>query len=170
MVKEKKKIPRKNKKNPGDKKQLAFWKKLGPEGKRVSEHIGKIIDNSRIQEATDAIINIALAYYGVKAFGHIGGAIIGPISLKLATARNEIAGFAGVVGLAALGVASTTGVQEGIAALLSPDLMVVDGHLYTSGEVVAPSFSPDFPYELTCPEGYTLKRGPSAAFCVPNPV
>jgi hypothetical protein len=149
--------------------KLAFWKTLGPEGKRVADHVGKIIDNSRIQEATDAIINIALAYYGVKAFGHIGGAIIGPISLKLATARNEVAGAAGVAGLAILGVASTGRVQDIVEALINPDIVLVDGQRFEADQIVAPSFSPDFPYELTCPEGYTLKRGPSAAFCVPNP-
>lgn len=150
------------------KNKLAFWKKLGPEGQRVSEHIGKIIDNSRLQGATDAIINLALAYYGVKAFGHIGGAIIGPISLKLATARNEVAGAAGVAGLALLGVASTGRVQDIVEALINPEVVLVDGQRFGRDQIVAPSFSPDFPYELTCPEGYTLKRGPSAAFCIPN--
>ncbi|MBA7530981.1 hypothetical protein ES705_23192 [subsurface metagenome] len=150
--------------------KLAFWKKLGPEGKRVADHVGKILDNSRIQEATDGIINLALAYYGVKAFGHIGGAIIGPISLKLATARNEVAGAAGVAGLACLGLASTGRVQDIVEALINPEIVLVDGQRFGADEVVAPSFSPDFPYELTCPDGYRLVRGPSAAFCVPNPV
>ena len=148
--------------------KLAFWKKLGPEGQRVADHVGKIIDNSRIQEATDAIINLALAYYGVKAFGHIGGAIIGPISLKLATARNDVAGAAGVAGLAALGLASTGRVQDIVEALINPELVLVDGQRFDRDQIVAPSFSPDFPYELTCPVGHRLVRGPSAAFCVPT--
>ncbi|GAI62631.1 unnamed protein product [marine sediment metagenome] len=57
-------------------------------------------------------------------------------------------------------------VQDIVDALFDPDVYLVDGQKYTRDEIIAPSVSPDFPYDFVCPEGYTLKRGPSAAFCV----
>lgn len=148
--------------------KLAFWKKLGPEGKRIADHTGKIIDNSRISDVSNAILDVALAYYGVKAFGHIGGAIIGPISMRLATSMNAVAGAAGVAGLAALGLASTGRIQDIVDALVDPALVLVDGERFDRDQVIAPSVSPDFPWDFVCPEGYKLVRGPSAAFCVPT--
>lgn len=83
-----------------------FWKKLGPEGKHIADHVGHIVDHSSTSEVIDAFINLGLAYQGVIVSKHILGALIGPIGLKLATARNEVAGLAGVSVLAALGVCS----------------------------------------------------------------
>ena len=94
----------------------------------------------------------------MKAFGHIGGAIIGPISLKLATARNEVAGAAGVAGLAILGVASTGRVQDIVEALINPDIVLVDGQRYGHDEIVRPSFGPDFPYELKEDEPFMFEQ------------
>jgi len=158
-------------KKPKKKKvKVPFWKKWGPDAKHITDHAGKIIDNSTISDVRDAVLDLALAYFGIKAFGRLEGAIIGPISLRLATSMNVVAGAAGVAGLGIMGLCSTGRVQDIVEALFDPDVYLVDGHKYTRDEIIAPSFSPDFPYELVCPEGYDLKRGPSAAFCVLRPL
>jgi len=146
--------------------KIPFWKKkVSPELKHLTDHAGKIIDNSNISQLRDAILDIGLVYFGIRAFG-LHGAIIGPVSLRLATAMNPIAGAAGVIGLVTMGLCNQGPVQDFITAMLDPGQVMVGGELMPIENVVAPSFSPDFPYELICPEGYDLKRGPSAAFCV----
>jgi len=150
------------------KEKLPFWKKLDPEFKHVADHLGKAIDNSNIKQLTDAFLYGAAAYFGFKAFG-FNGLMVGPIALKLAMAENIVPATSGVVTLALIGAANTSPVQDMITAITDPNQVLVDGVLYPREQVIAPSTNPNFPYDFVCPEGYTLKRGPSAAFCVLSP-
>jgi len=90
------------------KEKLPFWKKLDPEFKHISDHLGKIIDNSNLQQATDFLLNVALAIQGVRVTGKIEGALIGPVALKLARSDSEVSSVAGVAGLGVLGLASVS--------------------------------------------------------------
>ena len=72
----------------------------------ISDHIGKSIDSGHLP---DYLIYAALAYLGFETFGHsIGGAVFGPIALKLAQSPNIAASVSGVTGLALLGAAYLT--------------------------------------------------------------
>lgn len=126
----------------------------------------------RIPELVDPVIYGGVAYLGWKAFGGVSGALFGPIALKLAQANNMAAGAAGVAGLATLGISHGVGIdfQGMVTALLDPDMVIIDGELMSKKNVIAPTISGTFPFELKCPEGYELKRGPSAAFCVKKDV
>lgn len=95
------------------KKKQPFWKKTSPELKHVTDHIGKVIDNSKLSDFLDFTINAGLAYAGFRVFNDWKGALIGPIALKLATSRNLVAGSAGVIMLTGLGFCiGSSGIQE----------------------------------------------------------
>lgn len=119
-------------------------------------------------EAVDLLINGGLAYLGVHAFrpqgtAHfVGSALFGPVAMKLAQAENIPAGLSGVVGLTILGVAQSGEAQEVIAALLDPNMGYVEGDLVPLDELLPPIIVDGV---WTCPEGYHLVAGPSAAVC-----
>lgn len=57
----------------------------------------------------DLVLDVGLAALGVKAFGSVEGALLGPVSLRLARTRGgtpPIAQMTGVAGLVILGVAN----------------------------------------------------------------
>ncbi len=149
--------------------KLPFWKKLDPELKHVSDHLGKMLDNSNVGQLIDALLYGSAAYFGFKAFG-FNGLMVGPIALKLAMAENIVPATSGVVTLALIGAANTSPVQDAITALTDPNQVLVDGVLYPKDQVIPATISPEPPWAFVCPEGYTLKRGPSAVFCVLTPV
>jgi hypothetical protein len=67
-------------------------------------HIGKIVDNSTVRDVAEVALMASLAYMGWERLGGLSGAVLGPISLKLATSpQNAISQIAGVGGLAFLG-------------------------------------------------------------------
>lgn len=134
--------------------------------KLTLDQLTKLLGN--IPKVVDPIIYGGLAYLGLKTFGGLGGALFGPVALKLAMSSNMPAGASGVAGLATLGVAHGLGIdfQGMVEALLDPTQVYVDGELIPKDETIAPSLSEKFPYELKCPEGYKLVKGPSIAVCV----
>jgi len=89
-------------------KRLPWWKK-NPEIERITRHIGKVIDNSKIDDwlnlALYGIVGIA-GYQAASKLGvdGLGGATAGIIALRLATSDNEIAGASGTAVLAAIGL------------------------------------------------------------------
>jgi len=91
-------------KGQGKKNKKPFWKKTNPELEHITNHIGKIIDNSNLSHIIDAFLYGGTAILGIQATGDIRGALIGPIGLKLASSRNEVAGLAGCGVLATLGL------------------------------------------------------------------
>jgi len=75
---------------------------------RIARHIGKIIDNSNVKDVQEIALNIALAYAGYEALGDWKGALLGPISLKLAQTTGgtpPVAQITGVAGLSLIGLA-----------------------------------------------------------------
>ena len=97
----------------------------------IAGHIGKVIDNLTAKDVIEAALMGGLAYLAYQEFGW-QGALIGPVSLKLATTPGGV-GFplsqaAGLIGLAAIGLA----MQE-------------------PPEIVSP-------IEGECPEGYKLSH------------
>ena len=106
------------------KKKQPFWKKTSPELKHVTDHIGKVIDNSKLTDFIEFFIYAGLAYVGAEKLKDWRGALIGPIGLKLATSMNIVAGTAGIAILGVLGLAS-------IGSFISPprrenDQIVID--------------------------------------------
>jgi len=87
-------------------KRKPFWKKYGPEWKHVTDHVGKVIDNSNLSQVIEALLYGGLAFQGASVMKDIRGAIIGPIGLKLAMSANIVSGASGVAILAGLGLAS----------------------------------------------------------------
>lgn len=69
----------------------------------ISGHIGHILDNSTIKDIFDALIMGGLAYAGFNRLKTIEGALLGPISYKIAQSPSLPAGIAGVSGLIFLG-------------------------------------------------------------------
>jgi len=97
----------------------------------IAAHIGKFIDKLTLKDVTEAGLMIGLAYAGYQEFG-LQGALIGPVSLKLATTPGgfgiPVAQTAGLLGLVALGLA-----------------------LQTPPEIVEP-------VDMECPDGYKLSH------------
>jgi len=125
-----------------------FWKiKASPELKHITDHAGHIIDNSKISDLLDVLINFGLAWAGVETFRDWKGALVGPIALKLATSMNIVAGTAGVATLGVLGFAYAAG--------RGPE-----------EPPQTPSVGPFTPGE--CPEGYTLMIRMGGYHCVVN--
>lgn len=137
MVKEKKKRKKKVK--------VPFWKKWPPEIQHITDHAGKIIDNSKISDFINVFLNLGLAYAGAETFKDWKGAFIGPIALKLAQSENIIAGTAGVATLGILGFAFAVG--------RGPE-----------EPPQTPGVGPFAPGE--CPEGYTLMIKMGGYHCV----
>jgi len=90
-------------------KKLAFWKKH-PELKRISAHLGKMIDNEKL---TDLIAGLGcLIAGGLTAYNLgsrdpaqiLGASLSGLVAYKLATSQNLIAGASGTAYLGALGL------------------------------------------------------------------
>lgn len=90
-------------------KREPFWKKFGPDIRHVTDHIGHVLDNSRVSDFIDVFLYGGLAYLGTEVVHDWRGALIGPIGLKLAQSQNEISGLAGLGILATLGLASIPG-------------------------------------------------------------
>lgn len=86
-----------------------FWEKWGPDVRYIADHVGHVIDNSRISDFIDAALYGGTALLGMQVTGDIRGALIGPIGLKLATSMNIVAGTAGVSILGVLGLAAIGG-------------------------------------------------------------
>ena len=134
---------------------------MGPELKHVSDHIGSVIDNSRAQDLVNAFLNIGLAYAGYEIFRDWKGALLGPISLKLATSNNLAAGTAGVVGLASLGLAAGAGKKLSEILLIDvPDPPEIPGPGQTDPETGEP--------KGRCGENMTLMIRMGALLCVPD--
>ncbi len=143
--------------------EIAAWK-----SKPLEMRLMELLENaSKTINPVDAFVNAGLAIAGYQVMKDWKGLLIGPIGLKLAQSQSIVASTSGVVTLALLGLASTSQVQDIISALLDPDQVMVGGKIYPQDKIQRPHFSDKFPYELMCNEGYELKRGPSAAFCVP---
>jgi len=84
---------------------------------RIARHIGKIVDNSSIKDIAEASLTAALAYAGYQRFKGVGGALLGPVSLKLAQTPGGITSpsqIAGVLGLCTLGVAMNSDVIKDV--------------------------------------------------------
>ena len=90
-------------------KKLAFWKKH-PELKRISAHLGKMIDNEKLTDLIGALGCFAAGSLAAYNLGSrdlaqiIGTGFSGLIAFKLATSRNLIAGASGTLYLAGLGL------------------------------------------------------------------
>lgn len=90
---------------------------MTPELKSISDHIGKLIDNSNVKDVADIAIMGGLAYVGYNRTKRIEGALLGPVSYKVAQSMNLAAGIAGVSGLiflgALMGAGATVPPEEG---------------------------------------------------------
>lgn len=93
------------------KRREPFWKSLGPDFRHVTDHIGHVIDNSKVSDFIDVAIYGGLAYVGADVYKDIRGALIGPIGLKLAQSGNIVSGAAGlaILGVLGLSVVAPTG-------------------------------------------------------------
>ena len=69
------------------------------------ERIKAATANMKLNDYLELGIDALLIYAGTKAFNTWKGGLLGPISLRLAKADNEVAGVAGTIGLTTLGVA-----------------------------------------------------------------
>lgn len=100
----------------------------------IATHIGKFIDRLTMKDLIELGLMGGLAYAGYKEFG-LEGALIGPVSLKLATTPGgmglPVSQTAGLLGLVSLGLAMQT----------KPDVV-----------------EPTGPEGQTCPDGYKLSH------------
>jgi len=90
------------------KKLKKIKRRLEPFLDRVGKHIAKIAENTSLKDIQDIILNLGLAYAGYEALRDWKGAVLGPVSLKLAQTQGgtpPIAQIAGVAGLSLIGVA-----------------------------------------------------------------
>ena len=117
---------RKAKKNKVKKIKKAARRHLKVSLERLAIHLGKIVDNSSVKDIQEAGLNVALAFAGYDAFKNWKGALLGPVSLKLATAPGgtpPVSQIAGIAGLSMLGLAMVTpweGPLEPIAPPIIP--------------------------------------------------
>ena len=81
----------------------------------IAAHLGKLVDNSNVEQMTDLAASLLCSYMGYRAARQLGGtqelSIIsgggsGLIAFKLAKSANMVAGASGVVTLASLGLVS----------------------------------------------------------------
>jgi len=75
---------------------------------KVTDKLGKLVENSSLKDVTDFALMAGLAALGAKKFGTWEGSLLGPVSFKLATTQNaggltSPSQIAGVAGLAFLG-------------------------------------------------------------------
>lgn len=140
--------------------KIPFWKKFGPEVKHVTDHVGQIVNNSKVADFSALFMNAGLALAGFQVFQSWQGALWGPVSLKLATSENLAAGIAGVAGLATLGLASgSAGLQNFIAdpwGAIQEDTE----HLLAGDPVY------DEPIEGVCSGGKLLMQRQGVQICV----
>mgnify|MGYP001072124789 CR=1 FL=1 len=106
MPKKKKKKPRKRKPKKGFTRSRKEWEES------LATHIGKVIDNLDGDQILKLVEYSIAAYAGHQAASNLGvpfpqslgGSATAIIGLKLATAMNPIAGAAGVISLAGVGL------------------------------------------------------------------
>ena len=96
-------------------KKKAYWEsKKAEEGRLAAQRkfnknislMDSIRDNAikfLEKHPIDILLNGGLAYLGTQEIGGVGGALYGPVCLKLATSDTESAAIVGIAGLIALG-------------------------------------------------------------------
>lgn len=141
-----------------------FWKKFGVEMQHVTDHIGHIINNSRLSEVVDTSIYGGLALLGVLQFNDLRGAIIGPVGLKLAMGGNIVGGATGVAMLASIAIAPAASdlLTNTLGNLGDPNTVIIEGQTIKN-EDLRP-MNPDG----SCPMGYRLHSNPYFKVCIPE--
>ena len=69
---------------------------------RLAKHLGKIADNTSFKDIQEIALNAGLAFAGYEAFHNWKGALLGPVSLKLATTQGGTPPVAQITGVAGL--------------------------------------------------------------------
>lgn len=115
----------------------------------LKEHLGRIIDRV---DPIDAALYGGLYAIGYDIFKDARAAMLGPISLRLATSPNEIAAASGLIGLASLGVIGTLGLTNLVEA--------IKGGADFMGNPIAYNIHPMAPGYERCKDGYTLMLSP----------
>lgn len=99
-------LPKKKRKKRKPRKGFSRSAKAWEES--IASHIGHVIDNSSLKDISEAALMAGLSYFGYKEFG-VPGAVLGPVSLKLAMTPGgvgiPVSQTAGVIGLVSMGLA-----------------------------------------------------------------
>ena len=138
---------------------------------RLAKHLGKIADNTSFKDIQEIALNAGLAYAGYERFKDWKGALLGPVSLKLATAPGgtpPVSQMAGIAGLSILGLAYAQDLFGVIKEQLQELPWMPEQQLKLEGKLPEGSY-PIAP-QRSCPTDYHKETFGYRyqAWCIPN--
>jgi len=80
-----------------------FWKKLDPELRNISEHLGKVMDNSNLKDVADIALMLSVGYLGFARANQPEEAVSTMLGYKLATGPAGSPPASQIIGLGLLG-------------------------------------------------------------------